>query len=80
MKEFPGKAVLSMAAQGGLLHGAVQQTERIFFSGGRDEGTDGRKPCICKGYRVQRRRGGRFRKAAAHWDGQIVVAKQMKLC
>ena len=80
MKEFPGKAVLSMEARGGLLHGAVQQTEKIFFSGGRDEGAKGRKPCICKGYRVQRRRGGRFRKAAAHWDGQIVVAKQMKLC
>ena len=31
MKEFPGKAVLSMAAQGGLLHGAVQQTEKNFF-------------------------------------------------
>ena len=31
MKEFPGKAVLSMAARGGLLHGAVQQTEKNFF-------------------------------------------------
>ena len=31
MKEFPGKAVLSMAAQDGLLHGAVQQTEKNFF-------------------------------------------------
>lgn len=31
MKEFLGKAVLSMAAQGGLLHGAVQQTEKNFF-------------------------------------------------
>lgn len=31
MKEFFGKAVLSMAAQGGLLHGAVQQTEKNFF-------------------------------------------------
>ncbi len=30
MKEFPGKAVLSMAAQGGLLHGGVQQTGKIF--------------------------------------------------
>lgn len=80
MKEFPGKAVLSMAAQGGLLHGAVQQTEKIFFSGVRDEGTDGRKPCHCKGYRVRRRRGEQFRMAAAHWGGQIVVAKRMKLC
>ena len=31
MKEFLGKAVLTMAAQGGLLHGAVQQTEKNFF-------------------------------------------------
>lgn len=31
MKEFFGKAVLSMAAQNGLLHGAVQQTEKNFF-------------------------------------------------
>lgn len=31
MKKFLGKAVLSMAAQGGLLHGAVQQTEKNFF-------------------------------------------------
>ena len=31
MKEFPGKAVLSMAARGGLLHGGVQQTEKNFF-------------------------------------------------
>ena len=31
MKEFLGKAVLSMAAQGGLLHRAVQQTEKNFF-------------------------------------------------
>ena len=31
MKEFLGKAVLSMSAQGGLLHGAVQQTEKKFF-------------------------------------------------
>ena len=31
VKKFPGKAVLSMAAQDGLLHGAVQQTEKNFF-------------------------------------------------
>ena len=31
VKEFFGKAVLSMAAQDGLLHGAVQQTEKNFF-------------------------------------------------
>ena len=31
MKEFFGKAVLSMAAQDGLLHGAVQQTEKKLF-------------------------------------------------
>ena len=58
MKEFLGKAVLSMAAQGGLLHGAVQQTGKIFFSGGRDERTDRLKPCICNGYRVLRRKVG----------------------
>ena len=65
VKEFFGKAVLSMAAQGGLLHGAVQQTEKIFFSGGQDVGTDGRKPCHCNGYRVRRRKEGWFRIAAA---------------
>ena len=80
MKKFLGKDVLTMAAGGGLLHGGVHQTERIFFSGGRDEGTDGRKPCHCKGYMVRRRKEGRSRKAAACWGGQIVVAKQMKLC
>ena len=80
VKKFLGKAVLSMAAQGGLLHGAVQQTETIFFSGGRDVGAKGRKPCHCKWYRVRRRKEGRSRKAAARWGGQIVVAKQMKLC
>ena len=31
MKEFLGKAVLTMAAQGGLLHGGVHQTENNFF-------------------------------------------------
>lgn len=31
MKEFLGKAVLSMAARGGLLHVDVQQTEKKFF-------------------------------------------------
>ena len=80
MKEFPGKAVLSMAAQGGLLHGGVHQTGKNFFSGERDEGTNGRKPCHCKGYRARRRKEGRSRKAAACWGGQIVVAKRMKLC
>ena len=80
MKEFLGKAVLFMAAQGGLLHGGVQQTENIFFSGVWDEGTDGRKPCHCKGYRVRRRKEGRSGMAAACWGGQIVVAKRMKLC
>ena len=80
MKKFLGKDVLTMAAGGGLLHGGVHQTERIFFSGGRDEGTDGRKPCHYNGYRVRRRKEGRSRKAAACWGGQIVVAKRMKLC
>ena len=40
MKEFFGKAVLSMAAQDGLLHGAVQQTEKNFFQ--RRAGRGGR--------------------------------------
>lgn len=80
VKEFLGKAVLSMAARGGLLHGAVQQTEKNFSSGGRDKGTDGRKPCHCKWYRVRRRKEGWSRKAAARWGGQIVVAKWMDLC
>ena len=40
MKEFLGKAVLSMAARGGLLHGGVHQTEKIFFSA--EGGTWGR--------------------------------------
>ena len=40
MKEFHGKAVLPMAAQGGLLHGAVQQTEKNFFQ--RRAGRGGR--------------------------------------
>ena len=31
MKEFLGKAVLTMAAEGGLLHGGVHQTEKRFF-------------------------------------------------
>ena len=69
MKEFPGKAVLSTGPQGGLLHGAVQQTGKNFFSGGRDVGTNGRKPCHCKGYMVRRRKEGRFRMAAACWGG-----------
>lgn len=40
MKEFLGKAVLSMAARGGLLHEAVQQTEKNFFQ--RRAGRGGR--------------------------------------
>lgn len=80
MKEFLGKAVLTMAAEGGLLHGGVHQTEKRFFSGGRDVGADGRKPCHCKGYRGLRRKEGRFRMAAARWSRQIVVAKRMDLC
>lgn len=40
MKEFFGKAILSMAARGGLLHGAVQQTGKYFFQrrAGRGDG------------------------------------------
>lgn len=60
--------------------GACIRQEKIIFSGGRDEGTDGRKPCHCKGYMVRRRKEWRPRKAAARWGGQIVVAKRMKLC
>lgn len=80
MKKFLGKDVLTMAAGGGLLHGGVHQTEKNFFQRRAGRGVNGRKPCHCKGYRVLRRRGGRSRKAAACWGGQIVVAKQMKLC
>ena len=50
MKEFFGKAVLSMAAQGGLLHGTVQQTEKIFFSAeGGTWGRMGGNPVIARG-------------------------------
>ena len=31
VKEFPGKAVLSMAAGGGLLHGGMHQTGKNYF-------------------------------------------------
>ena len=31
VKEFLGKAVLTIAAEGGLLHGGVHQTEKRFF-------------------------------------------------
>ena len=49
MKEFPGKAVLSMAAQGGLLHGGVQQTEKIFSAEGGTWGRTGENPVIARG-------------------------------
>lgn len=80
VKEFPGKAVLSMAAQGGLCTGPCSRRKEFFSAEGGTRGTDGRKPCHCKGYRVLRRRGGRFRMAAARWSRQIVVAKRMDLC
>lgn len=60
--------------------GVCIRQEKIFFSGGRDVVAKWRKPCHCKWYRVLRRKEGRSRKAAACWGGQIVVAKQMKLC
>ena len=60
--------------------GECIRQEKIFFSGGRDVVAKWRKSCHCKGCRVYRRKGRRSRKAAACWDGQIVVAKQMKLC
>ena len=59
MKEFPGKAVLSMAAQGGLLHGAVQQTEKIFFSAeGGTRGRMGGNPVIARGTGFGGAKGG----------------------
>ena len=60
--------------------GKCIRQEKIFFSGGRDVGANGRKPCYCKGYRVQRRKEGRSRNAEACWGGQIAVAKRMDLC
>ena len=60
--------------------GACIRRRKDFFSGGRDVGADGRKPCHCKGYRGLRRKEGRFRMAAARWSRQIVVAKRMDLC
>ena len=33
-----------------------------FFSGERNVGANGRKPCHCKGYRVRRRKEGRLKK------------------
>ena len=80
MKEFFGKAVLSMAAQGGLLHGAVQQTEKNFFQ--RRAGRGGRWAETLSLQWVQSfaAQGGRFRKTAVRWCGQIVVAKRMDLC
>ena len=59
MKEFLGKAVLSMAAQSGLLHGAVHQTEKIFFSA--EGGTWGRvsgNPVIARGTGFGGAKGG----------------------
>ena len=40
VKKFPGKAVLSIAARGGLLHGGVHQTGKIIFQ--RRAGRGGR--------------------------------------
>lgn len=42
--------------------GACIRQEKIFFSGGRDVGADGRKPFHCKGYMVLRRKEGRLKK------------------
>lgn len=89
MKKFLGKAVLSMAAQDGLLHGAVQQTEKNFFQRRAGRGDKWAETLSLQGIQgsaaqrgtVQNSGGalGRFR-IAVHWGGQIVVAKQMKLC
>ena len=81
MKEFFGKAVLSMAAQGGLLHGAVQQTEKKLFQrrAGRGGGwAETLSLQVVQGSTAQR--GGRFRMAAVRWGGQIAVAKRWDLC
>ena len=48
MKEFPGKAVLSMAAQGGLLHGGVQQTGKNFSAESGTWGRMGGNPVIAR--------------------------------
>ena len=60
MKEFHGKAVLSMVARGGLLHGGVHQAEKIFFSAeGGTWGRMGGNPVIARdtGF-VGAKRGG----------------------
>ena len=80
MKEFFGKAVLSMAAQGGLLHGAVQQTEKNFFQRRAGRGDKWEETMSLQWVQSFAAQGGRFRKTAARWGGQIAVAKQMKLC
>nr|DAW17856.1 MAG TPA: hypothetical protein [Caudoviricetes sp.] len=49
VKEFFGKAVLSMAAQGGLLHGAVQQTEKNFFQRRAGRGGEWAKTLLLQG-------------------------------
>lgn len=49
MKEFFGKAVLSMAAQGGLLHEAVQQTEKNFFQRRAGRGDKWAKTLLLQG-------------------------------
>ena len=80
MKKFLGKDVLTMAAGGGLLHGGVHQTEKNFFQRRAGRGDGWAETLSLQGYMVRRRKEGRSRKAAACWGGQIVVAKQMKLC
>ena len=80
MKEFFGKAVLSMAAQGGLLHGAVQQTEKNFFQRRAGRGGEWAETLSLQGIHGSAAQRGAVQKAAACWGGQIVVAKRMKLC
>lgn len=80
MKEFLGKAVLSMSAQSGLLHGAVQQTEKKFFQRSAGRGDGWAETLSLQGVQGSVAQRGRFRMAAARWSRQIVVAKQMKLC
>ena len=64
MKEFFGKAVLSMAAQGGLLHGAVQQTEKNFFQRRAGRGGKWEETLYLQWVQSFAAQGGRFRKTA----------------
>lgn len=49
VKEFLGKAVLPMAAQGGLLHGEVHQTGKNFFQRRAGRGGERAKTLLLQG-------------------------------